>query len=140
MFFQSGLGGTIFTTGSGIFPFARFSGVLQDVVNNHWVASDPDKNYEFLRISSQANTNNELSSTFWTKSRNYLRLKTVEIGYTFPQKWIKSAGFKSARLFVNGINLITWDKVKLFDPEIASGGTGTYPQQKVINAGLTFSF
>jgi hypothetical protein len=43
-------------------------------------------------------------------------------------------------VFVNGINLVTWDKLKIFDPEIASNGTGTYPQQRVINTGLNFSF
>jgi hypothetical protein len=53
---------------------------------------------------------------------------------------MKQIGFKNARAFANGINLLTWDKLKIFDPEISSGGTGTYPQQKVINAGLTFSF
>ncbi len=140
VFLQSGLGGTIMMTGSGIWPFSRFASVLQDVINNHWVASAPNKNYEFPRISSQDNTNNEQSSTFWLRSSNYIRLKTFELGFTFPKRWTTKAGFKSARVFVNGINLLTLDKLKIFDPEIANGGTGTYPQQKVINAGLTFSF
>jgi TonB-linked SusC/RagA family outer membrane protein len=140
VFFQAALGGTVLMSGSGIFPFDRFSSVLQDVINNHWVASDPNRNYEFPRMSSQPNVNNEQNSTFWLRSGNYLRLKTFEVGYAFPGKWMKQIGFKNARAFANGINLLTWDKLKIFDPEISSGGTGTYPQQKVINAGLTFSF
>lgn len=140
VFFQSGLGGSLMTIGSGIFPFARFSGVLEDVINNHWVASNPDRNYEFPRMSSQVNTNNQQSSTFWLRSGNYLRLKTVELGYSLPEIWMKRMGIKKARIFVNGINLLTWDKLKIFDPEIANGGTGTYPQQKVINAGINFTF
>lgn len=140
VFFQSGLGGSLMTVGNGIYPFARFSGVLEDVINNHWVASAPDRNYEYPRMSSQVNTNDEQSSTFWTRSGNYLRLKTVEIGYSFPDSWMKRIGIKKARIFINGINLITWDKLKIFDPEIANGGTGTYPQQKVINAGINFIF
>lgn len=140
LFFQSGLGGSIMTVGSGIFPFDRFAGVLEDVIDNHWVASNPDANYDFPRMSSQVNTNNQESSSFWVRSGNYLRLKTFELGYSFPKSWLKTIGIDNARLFVNGINLFTWDKLKIFDPEIANGGTGTYPQQKVINAGLNFSF
>ncbi len=140
VFFQAGLGGTVMTIGNGIFPFARFTGVLKEVINNHWVASAPDKNYEFPRMSSQDNPDNEATSTFWLKSSNYLRLKTFEVGYSFPSKWISRIGFSNARLFANGINLLTWDHLKIFDPEIANGGTGTYPQQKVINTGFTFTF
>lgn len=140
VFLQAGLGGTVMMWGSGIFPFDRFAGVLQDVINDHWVASAPDKNYEFPRMSSQPIANNEQGSTFWLRSSNYLRLKTFEIGYTFPNRWLQQIGFTNARVFVNGINLMTWDKLKIFDPEIANGGTGTYPQQKVVNAGFTFSF
>lgn len=140
VFFQAGLGGTVMTTGFGIFPFARFTGVLKDVINNHWVATAPDKNYEFPRMSSQDNPNNQANSSFWLRSSDYVRLKTIEVGYSFPRKWINRIGFTNARLFVNGINLLTWDKLKIFDPEIANGGTGTYPQQKVINTGLSFTF
>lgn len=140
IFFQSGLGGSIMTIGSGIFPFDRFAGVLADVKDNHWVASNPDGHYDYPRMSSQVNTNNQEPSTFWVRSGNYLRLKTFELGYSFPKSWLKTIGIDNARIFVNGINLFTWDKLKIFDPEIADGGTGTYPQQKVINAGLNFSF
>lgn len=140
VFFQAGLGGTVMTTGNGIFPFARFTGVLKDVINDHWVASDPDRHYDFPRMSSQDNVNNQQTSSFWLKSSDYLRFKTFEIGYSFPKPWLRRIGFENARIFANGINLITWDKLKIFDPEIANGGTGTYPQQKVINAGLSFTF
>ena len=140
IFLQSGLGGSLMIVGSGIFPFDRFAGVLADVIDNHWVASNPDRHYEYPRMSSQVNPNNQASSTFWVRSGNYLRLKTFELGYNFPKQWLKSIGIDKARVFVNGINLFTWDKLKIFDPEIADGGTGTYPQQKVINAGINFSF
>jgi hypothetical protein len=66
----------------------------------------------------------------------------VEVGYSLPQQWMKKMGINTARVFVNGINLFTWSKLKdfNFDPEIANNGTGTYPQQKVLNAGLRFTF
>lgn len=138
--FQGAYGGSLLVNGSGIFPFSRFAGVLAEVKDNHWVASNPDGDYKYPRLSSQDNTNNQQNSTFWIYSSNYLRLKTVEIGYNIPRYWLGKIGFSNARIFVNGINLITWDKLKIFDPEISNGGTGTYPQQRVVNAGLTFSF
>jgi hypothetical protein len=96
----------------------------------------------FPRISSADNVNNQQASTFWIYSSNYIRLKTVELGYTLPTTWMKKIGIENARVFVNGINLLTWSKLKdfNFDPEIGNNGTGTYPQQKVINAGLRFTF
>ncbi|MEO3407274.1 TonB-dependent receptor [Mucilaginibacter sp. CAU 1740] len=140
--FQGGLGGSTLLSGSGVYAFSRFASSLVQVVDNHWVASNPDVNYMFPRISSADNVNNQQASTFWTYSSNYIRLKTVELGYTLPSTWMKKIGIENARLFVNGINLLTWSKLKdfNFDPEIGNNGTGTYPQQKVINAGLRFTF
>jgi hypothetical protein len=138
--FLGAYGGSLLVTGAGIFPFSRFAGVLAEVKDNHWMASDPDRNYKYPRMSSQDNTNNQQNSTFWIYSSNYLRLKTVELGYSLPKYWLTKIGLGNARLFINGINLITWDKLKIFDPEISNEGTGTYPQQKVINTGLNFSF
>jgi len=140
--FQGGLGGSTLLSGSGIYPFSRFASALEQVVNNHWVVSNPDGNYMFPRISSADNVNNQQASTFWIYSSDYLRLKTVELGYTLPANLMKRIGIDNARVFVNGINLLTWSKLKdfNFDPEISNNGTGTYPQQKVINAGLKFTF
>jgi hypothetical protein len=142
LLFQGGLGGSVLLSGPGVYPFSRFASALVQVVNNHWVASNPDGNYMFPRISSADNVNNQQASTFWTYSSNYLRLKTVELGYTLPANLMKRIGIDNARVFLNGINLLTWSKLKdfNFDPEIGNNGTGTYPQQKVINAGLKFTF
>lgn len=139
--FQGGLGGYDILQGSGIFPFARFASALTQVADNHWVASNPNGNYMFPRISSQPNNNDEQSSTFWMYSSNYIRLKNAEIGYTLPGAWMSRIGIKRCRVFVNGINLLTWDKLKDFniDPEISNGGTGGYPVQKVVNLGLSFT-
>jgi hypothetical protein len=90
-------------------------------------------------MSSNQNVNNFRASSFWIRSTDYVRLKNIEIGYTLPKPMLKRVGFESARFFLNGINLVTWSKIKAFDPEIPDG-TGNYPQQKVVNAGLTFSF
>ena len=135
--FQGGFGGSVYLTGNSVWPFVKFTGALQEVYDNHWTPTN--LNAEFPRISSNVNSNNDQNSTFWIRSNNYLRLKNAEIGYTFSKNLIKKVGLKTARAFVNGVNLLTWDKVKLFDPEIPNG-TGDYPQQKIFNAGVNITF
>jgi TonB-linked SusC/RagA family outer membrane protein len=113
--FQGGLGGSTLLSGSGAFPFSRFASALVQVVDNHWVPSNPDGDFMFPRISSADNVNNQQSSTLWIYSSDYIRLKTVEVGYSLPQQWMKKMGINTARVFVNGINLFTWSKLKDFN-------------------------
>ena len=71
------------------------------------------------------------------KNGNYIRLKNIEIGYTLPDSWMKAIRGTDARLYVNGINLVTWDKVPVYDPENTNA---SYPLMKVINVGVKVSF
>ena len=77
-------------------------------------------------------------NTFWLRSTDYIRLKNLEIGYTFPMNTNKSLGIEGLRLYMNGTNLLTIDKAKIIDPE-TSGGT-SYAPQRIITAGLTLTF
>lgn len=76
---------------------------------------------------------------------NWLKLKTLTIGYTLPQKWMKKVGIKEFRLFASGENLFTWDNYSGLDPEtvnITSGyDNGTnYPLARKLTLGLTLKF
>ncbi|ANH83248.1 SusC/RagA family TonB-linked outer membrane protein [Niabella ginsenosidivorans] len=79
-------------------------------------------------------------NTYWLRNNNYLRLKNVEIGYTAQPEFLKRAGIQSVRLFVNGLNLVTWDKIKIWDPESTNSSGQYYPQAKVINTGISVNF
>ena len=68
-----------------------------------------------------------------------MRLKNVEIGYRLPKSATTFLGIEELRLYFNAVNLITWDKMKIFDPE-APGGAINYPQMKVFNFGVHVSF
>ena len=85
------------------------------------------------------------------KNCSYLRLKTLEVGYTFPQKWMKKAGMSSLRIYFNAYNLWTISKMDNIDPErpgkegsITDGNTGVlfynYPVNRVFNIGITARF
>lgn len=87
---------------------------------------------------------NTYGSTFWLLNNSFLRLKNVEIGYSFSKEMLKHIKMQGARFFVSGNNLFSIDKFgPAFDPE-APSGTGTngryYPQQRVLNIGLNVTF
>ena len=69
-------------------------------------------------------------------------LKNVMISYTFDKKMLRKTPFSSLKIFASGFNLITWDKLKKVDPEVApSSNTGYfYPQQRQYNMGINVSF
>ncbi|MBT1688961.1 TonB-dependent receptor [Fulvivirgaceae bacterium PWU37] len=71
----------------------------------------------------------------------YLRVKTLEIGYTVPRKITARAGVHNLRLFFNGYNLHTWTKARIIDPEHPSELFGyIYPLSSTTNVGLTATF
>ena len=99
--------------------------------------------YPHLSVGNTQNKHNYQNSTFWTRDASYLRLKNVEIGYTLPKKWLQKVRIASARIYVNGSNLLTWsDMIKGVDPETAQQATNyePYPVTKVYNVGVTLKF
>ncbi|MEO6732704.1 MAG: SusC/RagA family TonB-linked outer membrane protein [Ferruginibacter sp.] len=87
------------------------------------------------------NTNNTQTSSFWLKDNDFIRLKNAELGYTLPEKLSRKVGLASARLFANGLNLLTWGEIydvrKDLDPE-AWGAA--YPIMKIFNFGINIKF
>lgn len=79
-------------------------------------------------------------NTFWLWNTDYIRLKTVEIGYSISERLRKRAGLEELRFYVSGQNLLTFDKVKIFDPESPTGSGQFYPQTRIFNAGLNVTF
>lgn len=98
--------------------------------------------YPVLRTAAVANTNNYVLSTFWLKDGTYLRLKNLQIGYTFPKKWFKKTPINSVRIYANGYNLITFDNIQNVDPEMDPNTNNGmyYPQQKIYNTGINITF
>lgn len=83
----------------------------------------------------------DVNSSYNSVNGAYLRLKSVELGYTLPAAWTKKVGVKSSRFYVNGYNLFTATKVKYIDPEHDNGTWGyLYPMNKTVTAGLNITF
>ena len=78
------------------------------------------------------------NSSFNRVSTDYLRLKSIELGYTFPKSITRQT---SLRLYFNAYNLLTFTKVKFVDPEHPDDELGRmYPLNKTFTFGLTFSY
>jgi TonB-linked SusC/RagA family outer membrane protein len=76
------------------------------------------------------------ASTFWIIDASFLRVKTLEAGYTIPAALTRKSGIQRARIFFNGYNLFTFSKLKTVDPE----QSGAYPLVKSYNAGINVTF
>lgn len=92
------------------------------------------------RATMTGKTNNTASSTLFLKNARYLRMKNVEIGYNFDFPFMKRAKITTFRVFANGYNLFTIDKLDITDPESRTSSRPSYPLTKVYNFGLKLAF
>lgn len=116
------------------------TGNVYSNVDNRWTPENPRQDVFWPRLSNIESQNNMRYSTWWIRDASYLRLKNLEMGYTLPQNWVRSASIKNMRLFVRGSNLLTFAKFKMWDPEIGSQNGLKYPLQKITSCGLEITF
>ena len=113
--------------------------IFADVAEKSWsVTHSPDA--EYPRFSTEMAANNLRASTFWLKDMSFLRLKNAEIGYTFPKKWTQKIKMSALRIYVQGVNLATFSKFKLWDPELESSYGNVYPLTRNVSFGLNINF
>ncbi len=104
-------------------------------VKNPWTPETAAyADYPSLTIENGAN--NYQTSTYWLRNGDFLRLRALEVGYNFPKNWIKGLRLSSANVFVRGMNILTLDNIKYFDPEVMEG----YPLLKSYNVGFNLKF
>lgn len=89
-------------------------------------------------------TNSDLNfkrgADLWQTDGSYIRLKNIELSYTLKSQRLKSLGVSNIRLFANGYNVLTFDHLKIMDPEARPNKEGSYPIIKTYNFGLKFNF
>lgn len=109
-----------------------------DIHDNRWTIDNPSSTHP--RIANRNDQYYSGGNTYWFRETDYLRLKNLEIGYNLPATITEKVGIRNARIYVNGLNLITWDKLGVMDPESSNSTGQYYPQARVINTGLSVSF
>ncbi|MNX94820.1 TonB dependent receptor [compost metagenome] len=131
-----------FIDGSSVFMFQGGDGwgnVLNELANsNRWVlGKNEDPNADYPRLTYGNNSNNYQRSSFWLKDGAYMRLKTLDIGYSFPKTFVNKMRLTNARVFFIGTNLLTFSKFKLWDPELGNPNGKVYPLSKTLSVGLS---
>lgn len=116
-------------------PALSNNALLKVYADNHWSEANRDVYALWPRLAATRIENNFQRSTWFQRNGSFLRLKQAEVGYTLPTNAIERLRLKSLRVYVNGTNLLSWSKFKLWDVEMASNGLG-YPVQRVFNLGL----
>lgn len=104
---------------------------------NRWTTTAPST--KLPRVGGQ---NNQVVSTFYIEDASYLRLKNLELGYTIPASFTQKYGISKLRVYLGAQNLLTFTKMKNFDPERARGGNTDQltPLYKVYTFGVNLKF
>ena len=119
--------------------FTSQNALLKTIADDHWSEANRDIHAFWPRLSNYSIANNTQTSTWWMRNGTFLRLKSLELGYTLPEKWTKAAHMQMVRFYLSGTNLLCFSNFKLWDPEMAGNGLG-YPVQRVFNIGVNVSF
>lgn len=144
-FFQGQARVSFFINPNSVSPFVQSTEsyvygntqLLKQFADDHW--SEENQNlyalYPRMGITRNDIENNLQASTWWLRSGAFMRLKSAELGYTLPQQMTKKLGIRNCRIYLSGLNLLTWSAFKIWDPELLGNGFN-YPIQRVYNIGL----
>ncbi len=113
--------------------------LLKVYADNHWTETTKDLYALWPRLSPIVLENNTQVSTWFMRDGSFLRLKSLELGYSVPRKVIEKFKMSVLRVYASGTNLFTFSNFDLWDPEMAGNGLG-YPVQKVFNVGFQLTF
>lgn len=146
VFFQgvSNVSANLIANTNNFIPFSGSVGYksARSEALDRWTADAPyNQDVLYPRMHGTAFGQNQLASTWWYRDASFLRLKNVEFGYTFSSELIQHLKISSLRIYAQGLNLYTWDKVKYWDPEQRSANSGgKYPISSSWTLGLDIKF
>ena len=132
IFFQGAANRTVYCGGKYYHAFQNDAKV-SSIALGRWTPETAET-ATYPRLSSENNLNNYQASSFWQKNGNFLKLRSLEIGYTLPFQLSRKINLEKVRIFANGTNLFSLDHMDGFtDPETMSG----YPALRTISFGLS---
>lgn len=148
IFFEGVHGNEIFNANRA-YTFSTGSSFQKNrAVLNAWTPENPNTNIP--RINGDDNNDNLRLSDFYVEDGSYLRLKNIQLGYTFPKQLLQKIKLQNLRIYVSGQNLFTVTDYTGADPEIGQLSTtdylsrgfdyGTYPQSRTITGGINITF
>lgn len=132
-FFHAALNRNVYLDASYYKAFQN-NGSVSEFALNRWTSEETAHTATYPRLSLTNEQNNYRTSTFWMRNGNFLKLRDVEVGYTF--KNIIPAAKADLRVFVNGTNLFAVDNVDGYDSERIGG----YPAVRTVSLGANIQF
>ncbi len=125
-----------------IFQNARVSmNAPEELLENRYTTGSMDSKYPWIpQMEGFGREVSGLESTFWLQNASFLRLKTLELSYQLPKDFISRFNVGSMRVYLNGNNLLTFSKIKWYDPEGDNTTGAFYPQSKIYNVGIQILF
>jgi TonB-linked SusC/RagA family outer membrane protein len=135
----------LFLNSTWVNPFGpnNTASLLQYMVDERWTPETASSaNFPSMSFNLNNTNGSNVRASDWTlKDASYIRLKTLEVGYTFDQAALRRLGMSSLRIYANGYNLLTFDKIKHFDPEIKTSDlVPFYPLMQIYNMGINVTF
>lgn len=135
-----------FSSGSNVF-WGQLGNIWQNSTFkehlDYWSADSPNGYYPRPYFSAEGNKNREASSLY-LQSAAFLRLKSLQVGYSLPEHLLERIAVKKARIYFNAENLLTFSPIKgMFDPEGIFGTYGqgkVYPLSKIVSVGINVNF
>ncbi|MDR1454149.1 MAG: SusC/RagA family TonB-linked outer membrane protein [Tannerella sp.] len=123
-------------TKSVYWPLINNTTISEHYYENRWTSGNMDAKYP--RLVSQSSNNNFQSNTVWLEDRSFLKLRHVELYYSFSRSLMNKTSFMNrAKIYVRGVDLLCFDKIKIADPE--SYGVNN-PLERSILLGLSIGF
>lgn len=119
----------------------------RSAADNYWTPEN--RSNEYVRLLNSDPNNNARTSTWFIEDGSFLRLKDIQLGYSFPKKWLDKVNVSTARVYLSGSNLYTFTKYSGIDPEVATMGrnalesgvdNGSYPLPRAVTLGLQLDF
>lgn len=129
-------GTTYFIPGSG----QTLQGNVYSNYNDRWTEENPSQDVFWPRLTEEPNRQNYRNSTWWKKNMRFMRLKTLELGYTLPQSVTDKIHSKAIRFYVSGNNLFCFSPFKLWDPELNTNTGLRYPAMRSVMFGVDLNF
>lgn len=107
---------------------------------NRWTPENPSN--EYPRVDYSGRRGNDTFSEYYLEDGSYLRLKNIQFGYTLPENILNKVGLDKIYIYIGGQNLMTFTKVKHFDPERLRNQVRTefYPQLRIYQIGINLTF
>jgi TonB-linked SusC/RagA family outer membrane protein len=131
------------------YPFQNNGNSPEYMLRDRWHRADPydpfsewiPGTYPATRLNNSGTHSVYRRNDFWVTNVRYLRCRNMELGYSFPDRWVKKAGLTRFRMYVNASNLFSLDNVKEFeiDPEIQNTNGLIYPQQRLFLVGFNLT-